>query len=180
VSDTGASPLDRLFAGGRPGAHGGRLLVLGRPPQRVTLLMDGWERVACVASCEDDQRPGTVRADPHHLPFVEALFDKALLSAPLIEPRKMLRELWRVLTPAGLAVLVVKARRPWQGHERGWLKEPLALRLDEAMFEVIDWQIELLPERFHTVMVSKRDGVRPALVGAATAKTVLATGAAGG
>ncbi|WP_416908214.1 MAG: hypothetical protein ACMVO5_00895 [Polymorphobacter sp.] len=158
-----ASPLDRLFAGGR---HG-RLLVLGRPPERVQLLMDGWERVACVAPCDDDQRPGTVRADPHHLPFVEAVFDKALLSAPLVEPRKMLRELWRVLSPAGLAVLVVKARRPWQGFERGWLREPLALRLDEAMFEVIEWRIELLPARFHVVLVSKRDGVKPVLVGAA-------------
>jgi SAM-dependent methyltransferase len=175
VSDNGASPLDRLFAGGR---HG-RLLVLGRPPERVHLLLDGWERVACVAACDDDTRPGTVRADPHHLPFLEAVFDKALLSAPLMEPRKMLRELWRVMGPAGLAVLVVKARRPWQGLERGWLKEPLALRLDEAMFEVIDWQIELLPERFHVVLVGKRDGVKPVLVGAAEASAVLAVGGAG-
>lgn len=168
-----AAPLERLFAGGR---HG-RLLVLGRPPEHVHLLMDGWERVACVAACDTDNRPGTVRADPHHLPFVEALFDKALLSAPLIEPRVMLRELWRVLGPAGLAVLVVKARRPWQGMERGWLQEPLALRLEEAMFEVLDWQIELLPERFHVVLVAKSDGVKPALVGAA--ETAMVPAAAG-
>lgn len=169
-----ASPIERLFAGGR---HG-RLLVLGRPPERVTLLMDGWERVACVAAEDDDMRPGTVRADPHHLPFVEALFDKALISAPLVQPRLMLRELWRVLGPAGLAVMVVKARRPWQGMASGWLKEPLALRLDEAMFEVLDWRVETLPERFHVVLVGKCDGIKPVMVG--EAEPAMVPGVVGG
>lgn len=158
-----AGPLDRLFAGG---LHG-RLLVLGRPPERVLLQLEGWERVACVATLDADIRPGTVRADPHHLPFTEAMFDKALLSAPLVQPRLMLRELWRVLAPAGLAVVVVKARRLWEGKEAGWRREPLALRLDEAMFEVLDWQVEQLPERHHVVLLAKLDGVRPVLVGEA-------------
>jgi SAM-dependent methyltransferase len=160
-----ATPFERLFAGYR---HG-RLLVLGRPPAAVKMNLDGWERVACIAATDDDCRPGIVRADPHHLPFTEALFDKALLSAPLVQPRLMLRELWRVLGPAGLAVLVVRARRPWHVKDLGWLREPLALRLDEAMFEVLEWRIELLPERHHVVLVGKRDWEKPALAGAAEA-----------
>jgi len=156
-----APPLDRLFAGGR---HG-RLLVLGRPPESVTLPLAGFERIACVATIDDDIRPGTLRADPHHLPFVEAMFDKALWSCPLVRPRLMLRELWRVLSPAGLVVLIVRARRPWHGLSHGWLREPLALRLDEAMFEVLDWQVQSLPERHHVVLVGKRDGLKPVMVG---------------
>jgi SAM-dependent methyltransferase len=156
------TPIERLFAGKR---HG-RFLVLGRPPERVELQLEGWERVACVAATDDDTRPGTVRADPHHLPFHESLFDKALLSAPLVQPRLMLRELWRVLSPAGLAVLVVRARRPWHAFDNGWLRDPLALRLDEAMFEVLDWRVETLPERHHVVLVAKKDWEAPLLIGA--------------
>ena len=77
----------------------------------------------------------------------------------------MLRELWRVLSPAGLVVLIVRARRPWHGLSHGWLREPLALRLDEAMFEVLDWQVQSLPERYHVVLVGKRDGLKPVMVG---------------
>jgi SAM-dependent methyltransferase len=157
-----ATPIERLFAGQR---HG-RLLVLGQPPARVNLNLEGWERIACVATSDAESRPGTVRADPHHLPFHEALFDKLLLSAPLIQPRLMLREVWRVLSPAGLAVLIVRARRPWHIKDIGWLREPLALRLDEAMFEVMDWQVESLPERYHVVLVAKTDWQRPVMVGA--------------
>ena len=79
----------------------------------------------------------------------------------------MLRELWRVLSPAGLAVLIVRARRPWHIKDIGWLREPLALRLDEAMFEVLDWRVETLPERFHVVLVAKCDWQKPVMVGAA-------------
>lgn len=162
-----ATPIERLFAGHRPELPTGRLLVLGRPPERVALNLEGWERVACIAASDAELRPGTVRADPHHLPFHEALFDKALLSAPLIQPRLMLRELWRVLSPAGLAVLVVRARRPWHIKDIGWLRDPLQLRLDEANFEVIDWCVETLPERHHVVLVTKRDWQKPVLVGEA-------------
>ncbi len=156
-----AAPLDRLFAGGR---HS-RLLVLGRPPVAIDLPMAGFARVACIATTDADIRLGTVRADPHHLPFAEALFDKALWSCPLVQPRLMLRELWRVLTPAGLAVLIVRARRPWQPLSHGWLREPLALRLDEAMFDILDWQVETLPDRHHVVLLGKRDGLRPVMIG---------------
>lgn len=162
-----ATPVERLFAGHCPEHPNGRLLVLGQPPERIGLALEGWEHVACVAASDEELRPGTVRADPHHLPFHEALFDKVLLSAPLIQPRLMLRELWRVLSPAGLAVLIVRARRPWHIKDIGWLREPLQLRLDETMFEVLDWRVESLPERHHVVLVAKTDWQKPVLVGAA-------------
>ncbi|MFZ4689403.1 MAG: hypothetical protein ACOYLS_09205 [Polymorphobacter sp.] len=171
TSPSTAPPLDRLFAGGR---HC-RLLVLGRPPETVPLPLESFERVACIAASDDDIRSGTVRADPHHLPFHEALFDKALWSCPLVQPRLMLRELWRVLTPAGLAVLIVRARRPWHTLSHGWLREPLALRLDEAMFEVLDWQIQSVPDRHHVVLVGKRDGLKPAMIGRVEETVVPAT-----
>jgi SAM-dependent methyltransferase len=164
-------PLARLFAGG---LHA-RLLVLGRPPGTIELPVDRFERVACLATTDADIRPGTVRADPHHLPFHEALFDKALWSCPLVQPRLMLRELWRVLAPAGLAVLIVRARRPWHGLSHGWLREPLALRLDEAMFEVLDWQVQTLPDRHHVVLVGKRDGLKPMMIGRVESSEIAAT-----
>ena len=166
-----AAPLERLFAGGR---HG-RLLVLGRPPATVELPLARFERVGCVATSDADMRPGTVRADPHHLPFTEALFDKALWSCPLVQPRLMLRELWRVLAPAGIAVIIVRARRPWHGLAHGWLREPLALRFDEAMFDVLDWQTDSLPDRHHVVLVGKRDGLKPVMIGRVDEVAVPAT-----
>lgn len=164
MTDRSDTPFDRLFA---PHATA-RLMLLGRPPERVALPdLDLFERVACIAAEDEDMRVGTVRADPHHLPFHEALFDRVLLSAPLVQPRLMLRELWRVMAPAGLAVLVVKARRPWQLKSQGWLTEPLAMRLSEAMFEVLDWRVESLPERSHVVLLSKSDGLKPVMLGEA-------------
>ena len=167
----GSPSLARLLAGGQ---HR-RLLVLGRPPDAIALHCENFERVAFVATIDDDIRPGTLRADPHHLPFTEALFDKALWSCPLVQPRLMLRELWRVLAPAGLALLIVRARRPWHPLAHGWLREPLALRLDESMFEVLDWQIDTLPDRHHVVLVGKRDGLKPVLVGRIEEAAVPAT-----
>jgi hypothetical protein len=35
------------------------------------------------------------------------------------------------------------------------------------MFEVIDWRVETLPERYHVVLVAKRDWQKPVLVGEA-------------
>ncbi|MFZ4109701.1 MAG: hypothetical protein ACOYKQ_04415, partial [Polymorphobacter sp.] len=72
-------------------------------------------------------------------------------------------------------LLIVRARRPWHPLAHGWLREPLALRLDEAMFEVLDWQIDTLPDRHHVVLVGKRDGLKPVLVGRIEEAAVQAT-----
>lgn len=151
--------LDRLCAGGR---HV-RLLVAGQPPDGLVLPpTDHFERVFHLAH---PGHSGPLIADPQRLPFVEALFDRALVTTPLpaAAARAELREIWRILAPAGLALLVLKARRPWQSA--GWRREDLEPILADAMFEVLDWQVETLPDRHHLILVGKHDGLRPAMVG---------------
>ena len=167
VSLDDEGPLARLMAGGR---HV-RLLVMGRLPAAISLPpLKDFERVARIG-------PGSVIVDPLRLPFTEALFDKALV-ATLLPPataRGELREQWRVLAPAGLLLLVVKARRRWQWRRPGWRREALEPVLDDAMFEVLDWQVATLPERYHLILLAKRDGLRPAMIGRAEASEVPAT-----
>lgn len=164
--NTGAA-LDRLFAGGR---HV-RFLMIGRPPSGMVLPeLGGVERFVRVLR-PGQTGPEAVVADPARLPFVEAMFDRVLTATPLAPAgaRAELRELWRIMAPAGLAVIVTKARRSWAFRAPGWRREALAPVLGDVMFEVLDWQIETLPDRQHVILVGKRDGLRPALVGRETA-----------
>ncbi len=158
---TDDSALARLFAGGR---HV-RLLIAGQPPIGLTLpACDHFERVVRLTGPGGQ---GPIIADPARLPFTEALFDRALVTTPLpaAAARAELREIWRILCPAGLALLVIKARRPWQWQAPGWTREKLEPILDNAMFEILDWQVEALPHRWHLILVCKRDGLRPAMIG---------------
>lgn len=167
------SALARLFAGGR---HV-RLLLAGRTPPRLVIPpVDGFERVAWL-SWPGQPMPGSIVAHPCRLPFIEALFDRALVTTmlPQASAKAELRELWRVLSPAALALLVVKARRPWQFTAPGWARETLEPMLLDAMFDVLDWQVENLPHRHHLVLVGKHDGLRPALIGRVDEVVVPAT-----
>jgi SAM-dependent methyltransferase len=158
--------LARFFAGGR---HV-RLLIAGPPPSGLTIPpLDHFERVVQLG-------PGHVVADPTRLPFIEAMFDRALVTTPLpaASARAELREIWRTLAPAGLALFVIKARRPWQIHAPGWLKDDLAVLLADGMFETLDWQIDTIPDRHHLILVAKRDGMRPAMIGRVVEATVTA------
>ena len=157
-----AGPVARLFAGGR---HV-RMLLLGAPPEGLNVPpTDGFERVARV-----DVVPweGSVVANPQRLPFVEALFDRALVCRTWGEDSAAaeLRELWRVLAPAGIAVVCIAARRGWEIGVEGWRRKALAAALEDAMFEVLGWEVVSLTARYHLVLVGKRDGLRPAMVGA--------------
>ncbi len=170
---SGIASLARLCAGGR---HC-RMLLCGRPPIGLVLPdLTGFDRVAWV-SRPHEPAPGTIVADPLRLPFQEALFDRALVSGSLPAPdaQASLRELWRVLAPAALALLVIRARRPWQWQAPGWTKDRLKSALDAAMFDVIDWQIETLPQRHHLILVEKHDGLRPAMIGKVVAEVVPVT-----
>lgn len=149
--------LDRLLAGGR---HV-RLLVAGDVPAAVR-VPDGQALKVRVATTPQN---GAVVADVTRLPFAEALFDRALVAGELVDPRAELRELWRVLAPAGLAVLLVPARTGWPWARRGWDRGRLEPRLEDCMFEILDWQVARFPARTCVVLLGKRDGLRPAMVG---------------
>jgi len=176
---------------------GGRLLAVGQTAPVLTRLHGlHHERVAMIV--ETPQRwPVTspsrsAVADPERLPFADALFDDALLihALELCErPRAVLRELWRVLAPAGRMVLVVPNRAGvWaraealpfgRGHPYG--RSGLKRLLTDAMFEVEHWSTalaappvarlrwleaplaRLLPHLggVHVVAACKTDGLRP-------------------
>lgn len=147
-----------------------------------------------------------VQADEAALPFTEALFDQALLAHSLEfaeAPRKLLRELWRVLAPAGELVLVVPNRlglwthfeaTPFgQGHP--WGKGALSRLLQDSMFEPVSCRTALVAppvrglrwldrpltrvaRRFggiHFVLARKTDGLAATMVGKAEAAPVVAT-----
>ncbi len=101
-----------------------------------------------------------VAADPLRLPFVEGMFDAALAMVAL-DPAA-LRELWRVLAPAGVLVAVVP-RRAIIPRDTGIDGTPhsrasLTRLLDGAMFEAGDW---VKVAGVHVVRATKRDGLAP-------------------
>src|SRR5690606_6542632 len=95
----------------------------------------------------------TISARETELPFTEALFDQALLLHALefANARKLLRELWRVLAPAGQLILIVPNRAGvWThfestpfGHGHPYGRRGLDTLLREAMFEPETWRTAL-------------------------------------
>ncbi len=147
-------PLARFVAGGR----NVRMLIVGQLPPTLALPDLGeCERVVRVAA----SAPADAIADPLRLPFVEALFDRVLLASPLPEARGLLRETWRLLAPAGLALFVVPARRPWQLTKQGWAGDALIEALAEGMFEVLAREVVTVPDRHHLMLAAKCDGLAP-------------------
>jgi SAM-dependent methyltransferase len=147
-----------------------------------------------------------VQADEAALPFTEALFDQAMLAHSLEfaeAPRKLLRELWRVLSPAGELVLIVPNRLGvWThfeatpfGQGRPWGKGELSRLLQDSMFEPIacrtalvappvrglrwlDKPLTKVARRFggiHFVLARKTDGLAATMVGKVEAAPVAAT-----
>lgn len=173
-----------------------RLLTLGAPS---TILL-GYpaakvERVAAVdaGGCWPPNGPNaTLAADHAQLPFDAAVFDQALVMHSLEcaeKPAALLRELWRVLAPAGELLLVVPNRAGlWAlaesnpfGQGRPYGRGGLRRTLTDAMFEVAAWRTALAapPLRglawtepllartapglggVHVVRAVKRDGLAP-------------------
>ncbi len=154
-------PLARFAAGGR---HVRMLITGALPPGLVLPDLSLCERVVRVAPA----LPADAIADPLQLPFVEALFDRVLLASPLAEPRRQLRETWRVLAPAGLALFVVPARRPWQLAKQGWAGDALEAALADGMFEVLARAVRTVPDRHHLMLAGKCDGLAPMAIGKAS------------
>ncbi len=191
-----------------------RLLALGYcAPLLTGLDPSALERLAMVMPDGQGshrwppQRPNcALRADEFALPFAEAMFDQALLAHALEfaePPRKLLRELWRVLGPAGELVLIVPNRLGvWThfeatpfGQGRPWGRGELSRLLQEAMFEPVSCRTALVapPVRglrwldrpltriargfggIHFVLAKKVDGLAPKMVGKVAKAPVAAT-----
>jgi len=185
-----------------------RLLALGYcAPLLTGLDPANLERLAMVMPAAQGghrwppRRPScVVRADETALPFAEATFDQTLLAHTLEfaePPRKLLRELWRVLAPAGELVLIVPNRLGvWThfeatpfGRGRPWGRGELGQLLRDAMFEPVSCRTALVTppvrglrwldrpltrvaRRFggiHFVLARKVDGLAPTAIGKAAA-----------
>ena len=180
----GSSRTARLLALGQTAPVLTRLHGLHH--ERVAMIVEAAVAWPVTAPCR------SAVAHPERLPFGDALFDDALLihALELCErPRVVLRELWRVLAPAGRLVLVVPNRAGvWarvealpfgRGHPYG--RGALTRLLADAMFEVEHWSTALAAPptprlrwlegtlaRFaptlggvHVVAARKTDGLRP-------------------
>ena len=109
--------------------------------------------------------PAVVRAvvtDPLRLPLIAGLADiVAARSTPSEAPDGRLRELWRVLAPAGILILIVPLPPP-HSIKRLILQRRTRRRmtrwLDAAMFARGDWQATA---GGFVVRTTKRDGLAP-------------------
>lgn len=113
-----------------------------------------------------------VAADPLRLPFIAGLFDAALAMTPL--DAGSLRELWRVLSPAGVLVAVVP-RRSLIPRDTGLdgahhSRASLTRLLEAAMFEAGAWT---RIAGVHVVRATKRDGLAPIAGGGTPARARL-------
>ncbi|MDR3509183.1 MAG: methyltransferase domain-containing protein [Caulobacteraceae bacterium] len=106
----------------------------------------------------DDRRLSCL-ADEGTLPYPNALFDRILVIHALEEaddPVAMLREVWRVLAPAGRVIVVTANRRGfWSGaestpfgHGRPYTRGQLEDLLREAELEPVAWSRALFAPPF--------------------------------
>lgn len=150
--------------------EGQRVLVLGFPLPLLPL----WQEAAhtCIGLVPDtigevrhsNQRGGILAISPEHrLPFGDGVFDRVVLLHALEEadnPRLILREAWRVLSPEGRIVVAAANRRSfWSldegnafGHGRPWTRKQLIQFITDSLFQVtasttavhmppLDWSI---------------------------------------
>jgi SAM-dependent methyltransferase len=156
ASDLGAAA--RLMVGRKvveawSDAHGLDVLALGYATPFVANFMGAARRVVGAMPAQQGVEvwPGGARTlaslvDEEALPFRNALFDRILLVHAIEEAPDavaLLREVWRVLAPAGRVIVVVAARNGlWAnsektpfGHGRPYTRSQLAELLREAELE---------------------------------------------
>jgi len=190
-----------------------RLLALGYPAPMLTGLNPRRvERFALAMPWAEGAHRWPSRgpscamiADPAHLPFREALFDQAILVHALEfapDPHALLRELWRILAPAGELLVIAPNRfgrrldfvdTPFD-EGRGWSDAGLRQLLVDAMFEpyanrtaltgasaralapIGRAALRLAPGLgvVRLMLARKTDGLRPAMVGRAVRVTARA------
>ncbi len=143
-------PTTRLLAIGHPGP-----ILSGFDPASVERLAIVYPEGAGAHDWPAARTGCACVAEPWALPFTEGLFDQALLCHALEfaePPRALLRELWRVLAPAGEAVLIVPNRAGlWThfeatpfGNGEPFGRGRLTRLLQDTMFEPVAWRTALV------------------------------------
>ncbi|MEM9939296.1 MAG: methyltransferase domain-containing protein [Pseudomonadota bacterium] len=136
------------------GCGGLSVLIIGYPPPISKLWLDTAR--ACIGVLPEGmgeiehsaERGGIVTTAPENrLPFPDATFDRIVLLHALEEadsPRRMMRDIWRVLAPEGRVVVAAANRRNvWSlndsqafGHGRPWTRRQLTRFLNDGLFDV--------------------------------------------
>lgn len=135
-----------------------RLIVIDVPELVDAAALPVYAEVGAVAG----ETPRAVVADPLRLPFVAAIADLVLVKTDLVsEPQARLREVWRILAPAGALVLIVPLPTSLSLKSlirRAFIHRRVARALAAAMFEVVS----LKTVAGHLVVrAGKRDGLAP-------------------
>lgn len=166
-----------------------RLLALGyAPPLLMGLDPARLERLAVALTDPGAAHHWPARGANHalaaeaaRLPFAAGLFDQVLVVHALEhadEPRALLRELWRVLAPAGELIVITPNRlgrwldpgSPF-GQGRAYGHDDLDTLLRDAMFEPRSQRTALGPAagvgRVRFALAAKVDGFAPTMVGLA-------------
>lgn len=141
--------------------------ALGLTPASRLIAIDAAALVdaaglAVYAAVGSDGSPRSVVADPLRLPFVAALADVVVVRDAFDDdPTTRLREIWRVLAPAGALVVVVPdpTRRSIKALiRRPFIRRRVGRQLAAAMFEITAWQAAA---GGNIVRAVKRDGLSP-------------------
>ena len=140
-----------------PDARGQRVLGVGYPTPYLGLFREGCERcIAFMPAAQGVMKWPTARptlaalVDERNLPLPDAAVDRILIVHALEmsdDPEGLMREMWRVLAPAGRILLVIPNRRGvWVrtdltpfGHGRPYSKRQIVDVLRHAWFTPSDW-----------------------------------------
>ncbi|MEL6322930.1 MAG: methyltransferase domain-containing protein [Pseudomonadota bacterium] len=112
-----------------------------------------------------DRGVATSLVDETRLPFRDGMFSRVILMHGLEEaaaPEAMLREIWRVMTPEALVIVIAANRLGlWAraestpfGHGRPWTRGQLTRLLGDALFQTTAWTygLHMPPTKWRPVL----------------------------
>lgn len=165
--------LDRI-RGAWPSVRGDRLLGLGYATPYLGAFREEAERTIAfmpaaqgVVNWPGDGPSAAALVVDDMLPLPDAAVDRVLVVHALEmanDPREVLREVWRVLSPGGRLLIVVPNRRGlWArvdsspfGYGRPFSRSQLTALLRESLFSPVAWR-----EALHMLPVKRRRVRRP-------------------